>query len=179
MSSTEETILKEKTFRGIVELALDKLKLHKPQVKSLHVEVVWNLTTHNDTGNFIVVFRDQQVLSWLQTDPATSESVKTWDSKVQELSAEFTIHFKEHILNLDRKGYTISVETKLPYKSRVTNTVVACSGSHYNGINLTDEDKWNKLRDRDKLILRIAWGIWQAYKYWNEEVNKMKKDVSQ
>lgn len=177
MPADQET--KAKEFRELVELALAKLKLHKPQVEYLHVDVVWNLNMRGNQGIFMVVFRDQQLLGWLQTDPTTSEIVKNWNSKVQEQSAEFTIHFDERISNLDSGWYKITVETKLPYKSLVKETVVPSGGSHYNDITLYDEDKWNKLRDKDKLILRIAWGIWQAYKYWNEEVNKMVKDVSQ
>ena len=168
-----------KEFRELVDLALTKLKRHKIQTGCLHLEVVWDLAMRGNTTIFMVVFRDQQVLSWLQTDPVTSEIVKNWNMKIQEQSAEFTVHFDERISNLDSGWYKITVETKLPYKSLVQETVVPSSGSHYNDITLNDEDKWNKLRDKDKLIVRIAWGIWQAYKYWNDEVNKMVKDVSQ
>lgn len=177
MPTEQET--KAKEFRELVELALAKLKLHKTQTNCLHVDVVWNLNMRGNQGIFMVVFRDRQLLGWLQTDQTISEIVKNWNIKVQEQSAEFTIHFDERISNLDSGWYKITVETKLPYKSLVQKTVVPSGGSHYNDITLNDEDKWNKLRDKDKLIVRIAWGIWQAYKYWNEEVNKMVKDVSQ
>ena len=134
MSTDQET--KAKNFRELVELALAKLKLHKTQTNCLHVDVVWNLNMRDNQEIFMVVFRDQQLLGWLQTDPATSEIVKNWNMKVQELAAEFTIHFDERISNLDSGWYKITVETKLPYKSLVTNTVVASSGSHYNDITL-------------------------------------------
>ena len=163
-------------FEGLVKKALIKLNMHNEVRLSFDHIYAFGTSGINDT--FLVVFRDRKLFDWYQTDPSICDIFNQWNTKIQERSAELAVHFRGHILNLDRGKYTINVETKLPYWSITQQKVVAAGGSHYTDITLYDDPNWNKLRDENKLVVRIAWGIWKAYKYWNNEINAMVVDIN-
>lgn len=163
-------------FERLVKKALIKLNLHNEV--HLSFDHLWAFGTAGINETFMVIFRDSEISNWYQTDPVICDEFNQWNDKIQERSAELAVHFRGHILNLDRGKYTINVETKLPYWSLTQQKVVAAGGSHYNEFTLNDDPVWNKLRDEDKLVVRIAWGILKAYKYWNDEINAMIKDIS-